>query len=495
MRPIMDFSDCLKETLKNVGISASELSRRMLFHSRNSVFRVLNNEVSYEKQLEFFDRLKASGAIELTGEEWAALETGLEVSRVGKRSYVTHMAVRDLVTPSDMREHDMRFIAFDGVAWQAEETESGCLRQIFEGNDVHLLVVGCCITPLFREIGTLMDAARRDGRNVRITHYMHASGAELICAVAAIQPVIFDDCYQAYVLGREVAPEETLSLFQCNMMLAEYTDAHGKRQYVHIVMPEYGKFYFCTYGESTVNDYIGQLIATYDAQAVPLKASFANPSCPEEYLWYTAQYYDLERGASLYDIKSDVPINYIHPDILLGSVKEGFAECDFGDEATRNQLIESLYEIQLKRWKNFFENRKVTHTVFTYDSMRRFALTGSQSDHFFAMRPYTVSERREILHFLKEQNAKNPYFSIYFFKKDVQPVQSEIGIYEDKGVLLTKENTDYRLDGGHAEALITQSEFCAEFKDYFLKQILMRDATSMQETQAIMDELIDLCRE
>ena len=74
-------------------------------------------------------------------------------------------------------------------------------------------------------------------------------------------------------------------------------------------------------------------------------------------------------------------------------------------------------------------------------------------------------------------------------------MQSEIGMYEGKGVLLTKANTDYRLDGGHAEALITQPEFCAEFKDYFLKQILVHDVTSARETQAIMDELIALCRE
>lgn len=494
MRPVGDFANCLKEALKKSGISASELSRRMRFHSRNSVFRVLNNEVSYEKQLEFFAMMKACGAMPLTGEAWAALETGLEVSRVGRKSYLTHAAVRELVTPSGARSDTMRFIAFDGEKGQPDDG-ADCLRQIFEGDDVQLTLVGCCIEPLFRELARLLTDARQKGKDVQITHYIQASDAELICAVAAIRPVIFDERYSAFVLENEKASEETRSLYHGNMMLAAYTDADGKRQYMHFVMPDYGCFHWCVCRENTAYEHIRQVLEQYADRMLPLKAIFANPSCAEDYLRYTTQYYELEKDTSLYDIKCDVPINYIHPDLLLGSVREGFAECDFGDEQTRDQLIEQLFEVQLARWKNFFEKRKVTHTVFTYDSMRRFALTGSQSDHFFAMRPYTPGERRAILRDLKEQNATNPYFSIYFFKKDIAPVQSEIGIFEGKGVLLTKENTDYCLDGGHAEALITQPEFCAEFKDYFLKQILVHDVTSMQETQMIMDELIDLCKD
>lgn len=494
MRPIGDFADCLKEALEKSDMSASELSRRMSFNSRNSVFRVLNDKVSYEKQLEFFLKLKASGALKLTAQGWADLERGLEVSRVGKVSYLSHAAVKEMVMPSGARADTVRFIWFDEKGRKAEQAARGdCLRRIFEGNDVLLTIVGCCNEALFREIGALLCEARRDGRSVQITHYIQASGPELICAVTAIQPVVFDDCYCAYVLGEEEASGETQSLYRGNMMLAEYRDERGKRQYMHLIMPDYGCFHCCAYKDSTAYDYIRQVLAAYSGQMLPLKSAFANPSCPEDYLNYTIQYFDLERDSSLYDIKSDVPINYIHPDILLAPVQEGFASCGFGQEDTRAQLIENLYEIQLARWKNFFENRKVTHTVFTYDSMRQFALTGSQSDHFFAMRPYTPQERKAILRFLKEQNASNPYFSIYFFKKGMAPVQSEIGIYEGRGVLMTKPHTDYRLDGDHAEALITQPEFCAEFKDYFLKQILVHDVTSMQETQAIMDELIDLC--
>ena len=165
----------------------------------------------------------------------------------------------------------------------------------------------------------------------------------------------------------------------------------------------------------------------------------------------------------------------------------------FGQEDERNQLIEGLREIQLKRWRNFDEKHRVTHTIFTYEAMRTFAMTGRQSDHFFAMRPYTPLERKAILLNLRKWLTNNPYFTYYFFKPGVHPVQHEIGMYEGKGVLLTKGNTGYKLDGDHTEALITQDEFCKRFKDYFLRRLLVHEVTSPAETLRLTDELIALC--
>ena len=58
MGTVQTFSACLREILNRRGISASELSRRMGFSSRTSVFRLLNGETSHEKQREFVKRLE-----------------------------------------------------------------------------------------------------------------------------------------------------------------------------------------------------------------------------------------------------------------------------------------------------------------------------------------------------------------------------------------------------------------------------------------------------
>lgn len=225
---------------------------------------------------------------------------------------------------------------------------------------------------------------------------------------------------------------------------------------------------------------------------VPIKASFMQHASPEDYLRYTEKFRELEESTALFDIKSDVPINYIHPEILRAPITDGFRSVGFGKAGEQKQLVDRFYEIQLKRWNNFFKKNKVTHTIFTYESMRQFAMTGLQSDHFFAMRPYDIKERREILKFLRNQTANNPFFTVYFFRKEFHAVHNEIGLYEGKGVVFTKSNTNYKLDEEHAEAMITQNEFCSLFKNYFLKELLARDVTSSKETLMILDELIAL---
>lgn len=494
MRPIKNFAERLKDILSEKHLSASELSRKMLFNSRNSLFRILNNEASYEKQRDFYIKLKAADVLNLSPLEWDELEEGLEVSRVGVDSYVSNLTMTELVMYSDALGDMVRMISH--TEEQSEEAEiTEYFRRIFQGEKAQLLIIGCCDLGLFKNIAQLITEAHQANKETVITHYIEASGVELVRAIASIQPVIFADCYQAYMLEDKVITDEIRALYRCNMMLATYIDEQGLQHFLHFIMSDYGCIHGCEYKDEAFYSYLHRVLAEHSKLMVPIKAAFMRPVSPEDYLWYTEQYGELEKDSNLYDIKEDVPINYIHPNILLGPVKEGFKDSGFGRDEMQEQLIEKLYEVQYKRWQNFFKKRKVTHTIFTYDSMRKFALTGLQSDHFFAMRPYTNQERKEILRFLKDQTLKNPYFTIYFFKRGLEPVQNEIGIYEGKGVLFTKAHTDYKLDAGHAEALITQSEFCLRFRDYFLKQLLVHNVTSAKETLIIMDELIGLCDE
>lgn len=492
MKPIKNFAERLRDILSEKHLSASELSRKMQFNSRNSLFRILNNEASYEKQKDFLQKLKAAEVLELSPREWDELEDGLEVSRVGVDGYVSNLAMKELVMYSNALGDPIRMIShMAGTDQEGEFVE--CFRKVFKGEKTELLIVGCCDLELFKIIEQLIMEAHQANKEVEITHYIEASGVELVHVIASIQPVIFADCYQAYMLEDKVMTDEIRALYRCNMMLASYIDEQGCQHFLHFMMSDYGCIHGCEYKDKVFYSYLKSVLTEHSGQMVPIKAAFMQPVSPEDYLWYTEQYGELEKDSNLYDIKGDVPINYIHPDILLGPVREGFKESGFGQDEMQEQLIAKLYEIQYQRWQNFFEKRKVTHTIFTYESMRKFALTGLQSDHFFAMRPYTKHERKEILRFLKEQTSKNPYFTIYFFKQGLEPAQNEIGIYEGKGVLLTKAHTDYKLDDGHAEALITQSEFCLRFKEYFLKQLLVHNVTSAKETLAIMDELINLC--
>ena len=158
-------------------------------------------------------------------------------------------------------------------------------------------------------------------------------------------------------------------------------------------------------------------------------------------------------------------------------------------------MIQRFYAVHRKRFDNYFQKRRPTHTIFSKQAMARFAKTGRQSDHFFAMRPFTREERVAVLTHLKAQNEQNPYFSIYFFKPEYHQPRTEICLYEGKGTMLTKADTDYDFSGMHTEALITQPEFSRKYKEFFLKDLLESKVLSPKETLAAFDELIEIAKD
>lgn len=488
METVRTLSQCLRELLARYGVSASELSRRMGYSSRNSVFRILNGESSPDKQREFLDRLVKRAALPLTEKELADLEIGLEVSREGVERYRLNRAMDGIVLPNG---HEVRELQM--IHWQrGEETRerfSSWLGRILACGSVQLLIVGCCERSVFAALAE--QIAKGSVRDAQITHYIDATGITLVQAIAAIRPVLYYGGYQAYMF--EGGGQSRL--YECDMVLATCVDGEGRRRSMQAIMPDAGGFYCCEFEDDAPVAFLTHILTRCARAMKPIKNTFMQPASPVDYLQYTELYRQMEEDTTLYDVKCDVPINYIHPDILLGPVRDGFAQTGFGDADGREALVQAFYDVQLRRWENFFGTRKPTHTIFTYELMRDFALTGRQSDHFFAIRPYTPQERVQILRFLREQTADNPYFTVYFFRQGVTPVQDEIGLYEGKGVLLTRPYTDYRLDGEHAEALITQREFCDCFREYYQKKLLTDCVTSARETLAIMDELIALSGE
>ena len=148
--------------------------------------------------------------------------------------------------------------------------------------------------------------------------------------------------------------------------------------------------------------------------------------------------------------------------------------------------------VHVQRFENIFTKRRPTHTILSRRHMECFARSGRQTDHFFALRPYTGKERAAILSHLREQTAKNPFFCIYFLKEDMELPFAEIGLYEGAGALMTKPFTDYNLSGDHAEAIIAQQTFCAQYKAFFVEDLLEGHVTSKDETLRILDDLIDM---
>ena len=136
--------------------------------------------------------------------------------------------------------------------------------------------------------------------------------------------------------------------------------------------------------------------------------------------------------------------------------------------------------------------RRATHTIFSSEAINGVCQDGVQSDHFFTV----PDERRSAFRFLhlRDQHCQNPYFNLYFFKPEYHPPRTEICLYEGKGTMLTKADTDFNLNGSHTETLVSQSEFCQKFKEFFVKDLLDSKVLSAEETTDVFDELIEAAK-
>jgi len=189
-----------------------------------------------------------------------------------------------------------------------------------------------------------------------------------------------------------------------------------------------------------------------------------------------------------------VPFPYIDPDILVPCALESFAQENVFEEEIA-QVVEALRAVHARRFENIFTKHRPTHTIFSYEFMERFARTGRQTDHFFALRPYTGKERKRILRHLLDQEKDNPFFDVYFFKPEFEPPLMEITLYEGVGTMMAKPFTDYNLAGSHAETIVTNTEFCTRYKAFFTEDLLARQVMTKEETIAELERLIDIAND
>ena len=106
------------------------------------------------------------------------------------------------------------------------------------------------------------------------------------------------------------------------------------------------------------------------------------------------------------------------------------------------------------------------------------------------MRPYTLKEREVILSELLKQQQDNPYVHFYFLKDDATLRDVEIAYYEGEGMLILDSETDYNLEQGHSEVLITHERMLSLFKEFFMNQLLQEYVCTEPETVDFLRHLI-----
>lgn len=490
VRPVEEFGPCLKRILENRRISASELARLLAYKSRNSIFRILDEAGGHSARQSFYKKLLDKDPLWLNEQEKAALEQALEVSRVGRHAFLSNCTMHEMLTNADMggRKHNVRV---DNAGCPEDPAFHKALEEMARGRKAYIAITGCCDRAIFEAIRERIhktDVACE----VQVVHLIYTGAEEIVGNISAIQPLLYCDFYTAYCVEPGIFSREREALYRQNFIHIQAQNRHGQWYRQSLALVDKGVFVPLGRMHAAENEHFMHYFEE-DLKRMPvLKAELPGGNCVENYLRYTESCRKLEMNRTVYTIKPDISMTCVHPDILLPCVKEEFWRMA-GEGA--EELKEAFYRTHLARWENFFGTRRSNHMILSQEAMESFARTGRQSDHFFAIRAYTWQERVKILEQLKRQMIENASFCMYFFKEAFKPPMTEIGLYDGVGTLMTKPQTHYNLAGDHAEAVITQKEFCERYKEFYIKDLLERHVIAKEEALALMDRLIEIARE
>lgn len=486
----MGFGEYLKQLLKEKGMSASELARIMEYKSRNTVFRILAGEGGHVSRQAFFDRIVQDNVLDLTEEEKKQLTCSLEVSRVGAGRYMDNLAMEALFhAEKEKADIDVQVVRRDKL--KQDTTLKAILEEYVSGSELELQISGCCSSIIFN---TLRDVLLESGHKCRVSvvHYVYTGPEEIIFNIAAIQPMLFASCYQAYSIEPGVYSPEKERIYRSNCICAHVTHADGSGFDEAMLLTDAACMVRLGRRQRGGFHLADRLFDDSELKRNPIKSAFMLDSMTQGLVSYIDECRRIEQNCAIYTAKLDIPFFFIHPDLLVDAAKEGFCATGLATQEEMEQLIQTLYDIQLQRFENCYGKKKPTYAIFSREAMERFAKTGCQSDHFFAMRPFTRAERLRILCHIRDQIKKNSGFEIFFFKENEEPPGMEIGLYEGVGVLLSKPFTHY--DSDHAEAIIAQKDFCQRYKSYFFEDLLARRVLSKARSLKVLEELIELVR-
>ena len=468
---ILPFADCLREIIATRGWSLDILASMTGYKSRTSVARLLQEQSSQKNRQRFFKRLCESGA--LTTVEEKRLQAALDVSLIGMDKAMARGIFKEL-------------IAGNGEA-EANSPNFDRLLEILRGSDkARILLLNCLHEPLF---AALRDLLRENG-NCNLRHYfiLDEGESEAAQAMYCLSRMTYLPNFGACACER--GKRNANMIIGINLLCATLEEegvstdiiavfSDNYRVAMHRIPTEYGLFSFaeCMFTQ-----------AMSSAQQVTRFCSTDNG--PQSFVGIMQYWAECESNRDMYHVKSDLCVNNIPTQYIRACLVERDLLRFFPglDADTLRCMMDTLLYYQRLRYKNMYESKNPKHLILTMNGLRRFAQTGMTSEHFAAMRPFTVYERVAILEDLLTNAEENPHFYLYLFREDFEPAY-EVNCWDGLGMtafpIVKQETVD-----NYCNNVICHPRMVTAFRDYFMSDLRLNLTLTTGERNAFLRGLI-----
>lgn len=471
--------DFVRRFAREKGLTLSELTGKLGYRSKTSLERLMNGATRGDSLRRFEESMRR--VFELTQKEQAELHRAVQVALHGEQAYLVSLKMWDFVS-GRAPEADVPLRIVDVQSGQSID-----LKKRYMGRCMRAAVFNCPhTTPLFRLLRELLNE-----KGMRVEHYMHTNldGVRTMSAMNMLMSVFYRKGYSGYTF---TPPPEEIERY-CGVQTADlavfdYLDERGEpcEDFVVFHAADAGRLMTMRGGHGQTERLLG--VDTRSFQ--PIKRTYTECREFSDYIRYSENYSALEYNRSVWKLKPDVGVDQIPARILADALlRSPQMQSDQARETV--EMLRLIYE---KRYANASGKHRHAYTIMKRGAMEQFARTGRTSDHFWLMTPYTPGERVEILQDLLKQQRGNRYLHMFFLKEDQALRDVEIALYEEAGMLFLEADTDYNLEDGHSEVLITHTEVLRMYRQFFEEVLLEDYVQEEKETCRILEELIELAR-
>lgn len=470
---ILPFAECLREIIAARGWSLDALAGMTGYKSRTSVARLLQEQSSQKNRQRFFKRLCDSGALTQTEEK--RLRAALDVSLIGMDKAIARGVFKELIVGSGAKE--------------ANSPNFERLLELLRGAErARILMVNCLYEPLFVALRDLL----LENPNCTLRHYFILDEGESQAAQAMYclsrMTYLPNFCACACERGKRNAG----MLVGLNFLCATVEGGDGATDVFALLSENYRVALHRLPAEDGLFSFLERVLTQAMASADAVTRFCSTDNGPQSFIDIMQFWEETERNRDMYHVKSDLCVNNIPTQHLRACLNERdllrfFPELDV---ETLRRMIDTLLYFQRLRYKNMYESKNPKHFILTMSGLRRFAQTGMTTEHFAAMRPFTVRERVVILEDLLTNAEENPHFYLYLFREDFEPAY-EINCWDGLGMTAFPIVKQQETVDNYCNNVICHPRMVTAFRDYFMDDLRVEHTLTAPERSAFLRGLIE----
>ena len=394
---------CIHAWMQAEDVSVSQLTVRLGYKSRTSLFRLLHGKSNYRSCVQFCKLMTPD-----LNEYWKTrFHQALLTEKVGLKRY----ELLDALHRSLFEENTNR------TSFRKSDP--------FPFSQGTVTVLGCTWPGSYSLIDELLAASD----HLQIIHFF--TSRDIFDAPGLLPSLVthMTNCnYSAMLLKEEVLYGTALP-----WNIALWTDHDSDRTCIMLMHDGKYSWHPLSGGAAEAQSILSVL------EELPQTILYRNDQLQtnKDYIEFTEQSYHMEYNRKTLIFKPTPGIQMLPPDIVEQTFIDYLAENLEPVSAAQDMLI-YIFE---KRAKNFYAHTKPVSLLFSLEAMLRFAQSGLIDDHFFACRPFTKGERATIFQSLQSfSKEENVYIS--FLDHKSWPVSVEA--YDGKGVLFYPSSSSYQ---------------------------------------------------